>query len=157
MVVLAYRKLWCFSTAKINFITHFFLEILQRFCKILILGNVGMPSYDHQSWWHLLVENFIVRQKVKFIPHPEILHRYCKIGILCTLHKHRHIFQKQYQLKGCFDTYYIQRDDLIPKESCWWLWWIVSVEWLTDKMLSLFQPTPLSEILTTTNLWHTMS
>ena len=99
MVVLAYRKLWCFSTAKINFITHFFLEILQRFCKILILGNVGMPSYDHQSWWHLLVENFIVRQKAKFIPHPEILHRYCKIGMLCTLHKHRHILQKQYQLK----------------------------------------------------------
>ena len=30
---------------KINFITHFFLKILQRNSKLVILGNLGIPGY----------------------------------------------------------------------------------------------------------------
>ena len=37
----------------------------------------------------------------------------------------------------------------------WWWWWIVFVAWLTDeRRLALFQPEPLSEILTIANLRH---
>ena len=40
----------------------------------------------------------------------------------------------------------------------WWRWWIIFVIWLTDKRrLPYFQPGPLSEILTISNLRHTAS
>ena len=64
-----------------NFIPTVFLEILQRYCKLLILRTLGRPSYVHQKSYYQLVENvFIVltcRQKIKFIPHVflEILQR----------------------------------------------------------------------------------
>ena len=32
---------------KINFITHFFLKILQRNSKLVVLGNLGMPGHAH--------------------------------------------------------------------------------------------------------------
>ena len=38
----------------------------------------------------------------------------------------------------------------------WWWWWIVFVEWLTGKR-HLFQPRPLSEILTNIDLWQVTS
>ena len=68
-------KLSCLSVCKkINFITQFFLKILQRNSKLAILGNFGMP-------------NFICRWKIKFILHVflEILQRYCKLIALGTL------------------------------------------------------------------------
>ena len=34
--------------AKIKFIAHSFLEILQKYC-ILILNNLGMPGHTHQK------------------------------------------------------------------------------------------------------------
>ena len=30
---------------KVNFITHYFLKILQRNSKLVILGNLGMPGH----------------------------------------------------------------------------------------------------------------
>ena len=59
---------------KINFITQFFLKILQRNSKLAILSNFGMP-------------NFICKWKIKFILHVflEILPRYCKLVVLGTL------------------------------------------------------------------------
>ena len=36
---------------KINFITHFFLKILQRNNKLVILGNLGMPGHKHIKWY----------------------------------------------------------------------------------------------------------
>ena len=45
---------------KINFITHFFLKILQKNSKLVILGNLGMPGHTPKMivsiWgniWHL--------------------------------------------------------------------------------------------------------
>ena len=32
---------------KINFILNFFLEILQRFCNLIILSTLGMPGHTH--------------------------------------------------------------------------------------------------------------
>ena len=34
---------------KINFITHFFLKILQRNSKLVILGNFGMPGHTPKA------------------------------------------------------------------------------------------------------------
>ena len=34
----------------VNFILHFFLEILQRFCEVGILGNFGRPGHAHNDW-----------------------------------------------------------------------------------------------------------
>ena len=46
--------------AKINFIPHVFLEILQICCKLVILGTSGMTGYTHPKRYYLhhLVENF---------------------------------------------------------------------------------------------------
>ena len=35
---------------KLKFIFNFFLEILQRFCKVVILSTLGMPIQTHQNW-----------------------------------------------------------------------------------------------------------
>ena len=35
---------------KINFIVHFLLEILQRYCELVILGTFGMYGYAHLKW-----------------------------------------------------------------------------------------------------------
>ena len=41
---------------KINFILHTFLEILKRYCELVILGTLGMPGYAHLKWYHHLLE-----------------------------------------------------------------------------------------------------
>ena len=50
MIVSAYRNLWCLSAQKIIFILNFFLEILQRFCKFVMLGTLDMAIHAHQKW-----------------------------------------------------------------------------------------------------------
>ena len=47
-----------FCRQKFNFILHVFLEILQRYCKLVILGTFGMSGYAHPKWYYQLVENF---------------------------------------------------------------------------------------------------
>ena len=56
--------------AKFNFI-FYFLEILQRGCKLVVLGTLGMPGYAHPKWYYQLAENFVFisRQKINFPPH----------------------------------------------------------------------------------------
>ena len=49
MVVSTCRKLWCLSAHKINFIIHFFLDILQRYCKVFVLGVLHMPHHPNQK------------------------------------------------------------------------------------------------------------
>ena len=84
---------------KIVFIPPFFLEIKQRYFKLVILSNLGIPGYGHQKGWYQLVENFDVclYAKIKFIPPLllEILLRYCKLVILSTLGMPSHAHQKQ--------------------------------------------------------------
>ena len=50
---------------KINFIIHFFLKILQRNSKLVILGNLGMPGHTHQKEQYELEEIFDVYLQAK--------------------------------------------------------------------------------------------
>ena len=70
---------------EINFITHFFLKILQRNSKLVVLGNLGMPghthTHTHTHTWNNSINlrkhlTFIFRQKINFIHHsfPEIFY-----------------------------------------------------------------------------------
>ena len=63
-----------------NFILYVFLMILQRYCKLVILGTLGMPGFVHLKRYYYLVENFCLsdRQKINFVSHVflEILQRY---------------------------------------------------------------------------------
>ena len=43
---------------KVNFISHFFFEILQRHCKLAILGTMGMLDHHHQKSCYRFVGNF---------------------------------------------------------------------------------------------------
>ena len=45
--------------AKINFIFQVF-EILQPYCRLFSLGNLGMPGYKHRKWYYQPVVNFNV-------------------------------------------------------------------------------------------------
>ena len=45
---------------KIKFNPPFFFEILQRYCKLVILGTLGMPGHGQQKQWYHLVEKFDV-------------------------------------------------------------------------------------------------
>ena len=42
----------------INFITHFFLQILQKNNKLLILDNLGIPGHTHLKWEYQFEEAF---------------------------------------------------------------------------------------------------
>ena len=41
---------WCLSAPKINFIPHFFLEILQGFCKLVILSTLSITLPFNLFW-----------------------------------------------------------------------------------------------------------
>ena len=43
---------------KIKFTPHLFLEILLRYCKLVILGTLGMAHHPHQNQWYQLEGNF---------------------------------------------------------------------------------------------------
>ena len=45
---------------KINFIAHYFLETLQRYCIVVIFSTLGMPGWTHQIWQYQLFEYFEV-------------------------------------------------------------------------------------------------
>ena len=58
--------------AKIDFISPFFLNILQKYYKFGMLGTLGILGYDHQKWWSYCLENFDVylHGKNEFYPSP---------------------------------------------------------------------------------------
>ena len=68
---------------KINFILLVFFEILQRYCKLIVFGNLGLSGYAHSKWYYHLVENFCVylQAKINFILHAimKMLHRYVNL------------------------------------------------------------------------------
>ena len=55
---------------KINFITHFFLKIVQRNSKLVILGNLDKPGHTNQKWQCQFKENFNVYLQAKNKFHP---------------------------------------------------------------------------------------
>ena len=66
---------------KINFILHIFLETLERYCKLVILGTLGMPDFAHPKWYYELAENVYVYLKANkasssLMFFPEMLQRY---------------------------------------------------------------------------------
>ena len=73
----------------IKFILHVFLEILQRFCKLVVLGTLGMPGYASIKWYYQLVENFCVYLQAKNQVHPLCfsgdIAKICELLILSTL------------------------------------------------------------------------
>ena len=57
------------DNAKINFITHFFLKILQRNSKLVLLGNLGMPGHTHLKLYNPFEETSVYLQaKTQFHP-----------------------------------------------------------------------------------------
>ena len=53
-----YGNLMFISKQKIKFITIFFLQIFQRYCKLVILGTFGMSVNSQQKRWYYITENF---------------------------------------------------------------------------------------------------
>ena len=53
-----------------NFILNFFLQISQRYCKLVILCTSGMPGYAHPKWQYQLVVNFRVYLQAKYQLYP---------------------------------------------------------------------------------------
>ena len=58
---------------KTNFISHYILEILQRFCKPVILDPFGMTGHPHQNWKYHFVWKFQVHLHVKNQLHLSLL------------------------------------------------------------------------------------
>ena len=64
---------------KINFILHAFFENLQRYCRLVILGILGMAGYAHPKRYYKVKENFLVyRQTKNQNPHSRLSGGYCK-------------------------------------------------------------------------------
>ena len=63
---------------KIKLIFNNFLELLQRYCK-LVLGTLGMPDYANPKWYYQLAESFLCLFAGKKSTSPLMLFwRYCK-------------------------------------------------------------------------------
>ena len=69
-ILSACRKLWCLFLCKklCLFLTSVFLEILQRYCKLVILSNMGLSGHTHHKRQQQLLENSIYKPKIILIP-----------------------------------------------------------------------------------------
>ena len=48
-------EIWCLSPGYLfNLILHVFVEILLRYCKLVMLGTLGIPGYAHPKWHYQL-------------------------------------------------------------------------------------------------------
>ena len=78
-----------FAYQKINFMTTFFLKVLQKNSKLFWGGNLDMPGYTHLKWYHQFKEtcDVYLQGKINMILQVflEILQRYCKFINLGTL------------------------------------------------------------------------
>ena len=68
IIVSICSKLSCLSPCKINMIMHFFLKILQRNSKLVILGNLDVPGHTPESI--NLNCQFVIYFQAKNQPHP---------------------------------------------------------------------------------------
>ena len=62
---------------------HVFLEILQRYCKLVVFGTLGLSDYAHPKWYYQLVENFCVYLQGKKQLYPPCF--YGDIAMICKL------------------------------------------------------------------------
>ena len=70
---------------KINFILDIFLEILQRYCEIIVLGTLVMPDYTNIKWYYQFVENFCLFAGKKTTSPPSPLSFSGDITKICKL------------------------------------------------------------------------
>ena len=73
---------------KINFINYFFLKILQRNSKLVVLGNFGMSCHTLKmvvSVWRNRWCLSAIKKSSSFFTFLEILQRYCKFVVIGTL------------------------------------------------------------------------
>ena len=79
MTVSIWKKPSTFVTRqKINFILYVFLEILQRYCKLVISGTLDMSGYAQPKWYYHLEEKLCLYAGKKSTSSPVLLWRYCK-------------------------------------------------------------------------------
>ena len=73
---------------KINVILHVFFDVLERYCKYVILSTLGIPGYAHSKRYHELVENFHFYLQTKNQLYPlcfsEDSEKLCKLLISST-------------------------------------------------------------------------
>ena len=71
MIVSIWKTFNIYQQAKKNnFILHVFLEILQRYCKLVVFGTLGLSGYAPPKWYCCLVRNFCVYLQAKNQLHP---------------------------------------------------------------------------------------
>ena len=65
----------------------FFLKILQKNSKLVILSTLGMSGHTNLNWLYQFEETFEINDEINFILHIflQTLQRYCKLVILSTL------------------------------------------------------------------------
>ena len=79
MIVPLWRNLWQLSAGKNQLHSLRFPEILQRYCKFVVLGTLGMPGYAHPKWYHQYEETFMFICRQKIISYPMLFWKYCKV------------------------------------------------------------------------------
>ena len=64
---------------------------METYCKLFILGTLGVPGYVHPKWYYQLVENFNVylqaRKQLRRLCFSENIVKICKLLILDNLGK----------------------------------------------------------------------
>ena len=63
---------------KIIFIPQLIFEMLQKYCKLVILGTLGTPGHAHQSNSTNLYQTLILIYKQKITVNPHVFNRYLK-------------------------------------------------------------------------------
>ena len=79
MIVPLWRNLWQLSAGKNQLHSLCFPDILQRYCKFVVLGTLGMPGYAHPKWYHQYEETFMFICRQKIISYPMLFRKYCKV------------------------------------------------------------------------------
>ena len=72
------QKILFISMQNINFITQFFLEILQRHCILVILSTLGMAGHTHKKWQYRFMENCDGHLHKKSTSYLTSFLRYCR-------------------------------------------------------------------------------
>ena len=90
MIIAIWRNLSRLSLGKRSTSSYTFShEILQRYCKLIVLGTLAMPGYANPKWYFQLVENFCVYLQAKNQLHTPCFSgdivKICKLLILGTL------------------------------------------------------------------------
>ena len=71
---------------KMKFIFRVSLEILQRYCEVVVSGILNIPGYTNPKWYYQLAEKYCLSagKKITLVPHAflEILQRLLILGTL---------------------------------------------------------------------------